>query len=163
METVNIPIPFGGGWLDPSRTVIHAMAEYVVYNGRAYHAIEWLRIKGWSAHAFVTPSGTVIRSRGDNQVAWHAKAQGHNYKALGIEFLVPGAHDWVSFNKAIQQSYLTPQQYKAGVKFCREEWVEKKGILHFIEHSAIDPDKPDPGSGFPFDQFVGDIGVVYKP
>ena len=162
METINIPIQFGGGRLDPSVVVVHCMAEYVVdSDGKSYHAIEFLKKMGWSAHAFVTPSGTVIRSRNDNRVAWHAKAQGHNYKALGIEFLVPGAHDWIDFKRTIRHEYLTHQQYEAGVRFCREEWVEKLGILHYVKHSSIDPaNKPDPGDGFPWPQFLTDIGVM---
>ena len=164
METINVPIPFGGGLLDPHKAVVHAMAEFVVHEGKAYHAIDWLKKKGWSAHVLVTPSGTVIRSRSDNQVAWHAKAQGHNFKAVGIEFLVPGAHDWISFQRTIRHKYLTPQQYEAGVKFCREEWVEKRGILQYVKHSAIDPsNKPDPGEGFEWDRFLVDIGVACKP
>lgn len=161
MKVVKSPLPNGGSVLDPSKVVVHCMAEYVIYEGRAYHAIEWLRKKGWSAHIFVTPSGTVIRSRDDDQGAYHAKAQGHNSISLGIEFLVAGAHDYGSFLDAIKRDYLTPQQYKAGVEFCREEWIEKKGILNFVKHSIIDPArKEDPGGGFPWGEFLKDIGVV---
>ena len=163
MNIAKIPLPFGGGYLEPQKVIVHCMAEFVIKDGRAYHAIEWLRKKELSAHIFVTPSGTIIRSRNDDQVAWHAKAQGHNFKSLGIEFLVPGAHDYGSFLDAIKRDYLTPQQYKAGVEFCRKEWVEKLGILHFAKHSIIDPArKEDPGPAFPWPQFLGDIGLIYK-
>ena len=163
MNIAKIPLPFGGGHLEPSKVIVHAMAEFVIKDGRAYHAIEWLRKKKQSAHIFVTPSGTIIRSRGDDQVAWHAKAQGHNFKSLGIEFLVPGAHDYGSFLDTIKRDYLTPQQYSAGVEFCRKEWVNKLGILHFAKHSTIDPAmKEDPGGGFNWTQFLGDIGLIYR-
>ena len=161
MNIVKIPLPFGRNHLDAKKVVVHCMAEYVIHEGRAYHAIEWLRKKGWSAHAFVTPSGTVIRSREDDQGAYHAAAQGHNKISLGIEFLVPGAHDYGSFLDAIKRDYLTPQQYNAGVEFCRKEWVEKLGLLHFVKHSIIDPArKEDPGGGFPWGEFLKDIGVT---
>lgn len=163
MNIIKIPLSFGREHLEPTKVIVHSMAEFVIKDGRAYHAIEWLRKKKQSAHIFVTPSGTIIRSRNDNQVAWHAKAQGHNFKSLGIEFLVPGAHDYGSFLDAIKRDYLTPQQYKAGVEFCRKEWVEKLGILHFVKHSTIDPAmKEDPGGGFNWTQFLGDIGLIYK-
>ena len=161
MKTVKMPLPAGRNGLDPTAVVLHAIAEFVIFEGRAYHAVEWLRREGTSAHVFVTPSGTVIRSRNDDQVAWHARAQGYNFKSVGIEFLVPGAHDYISFKKTIREEYLTPQQYKAGVKFCREEWVEKKGLLHYVEHSTIDPvNKTDPGKGFPLRDFLRDLGVT---
>ena len=159
MKTYNIPLPAGREGLEPSKVVVHAMAEFVIKDGRAYHAIEWLRKKKRSAHIFVTPSGTVIRSRSDDQVAWHAKAQGHNFKAVGIEFLVPGAYDYVSFLERIKTPYLTGSQFDAGVKFCREEWVDK-GILHFAKHSSIDDAKQDPGDGFLWKEFLTGIGVI---
>lgn len=161
MNTVNMPIANGKEGLRPTKVILHAIAEYVIYKGHAYHAVEWLRREGTSAHVFVTPSGTVIRSRDDDQVAWHARAHGHNFKSVGIEFLVPGAHEYASFKKTIETEYLTPQQYEAGVKFCREEWVEKKGLFHFVEHSTIDSEsKTDPGAGFPLNRFLKDIGVI---
>ena len=163
IQVIKIPLPFGGGYLEPGKVVIHAIAEFVVKDGRAYYAIEWLRKKEMSYHALATPSGTIIRCRNDDQVAWHAKAQGHNFKALGFGFLVPGAHDYGSFLDAIKRDYLTPQQYNAGVEFCRKEWVNKLGILHFAKHSAIDPAmKEDPGGGLPWGKFLADIGLIYR-
>jgi len=163
MNIVKIPLPFGRDHLEPSKVAVHAIAEFVVKDGRAYHAIEWLRKKELSYHALATPSGTIIRCRDDNQVAWHAKAQGHNFKSLGIAFLVPGAHDYSSFLETIKKPYLLPGQYIAGMQFCRNEWVDKLGILHFAQHSKIDPEnKTDPGKGFPWTKFLGDIGLIYK-
>jgi N-acetylmuramoyl-L-alanine amidase len=163
MNIVKLPLSGGSKTLEPSRVVVHCMAEYIKHEGRVYHGIEWLRKKGLSAHIFVTPSGVVIRSREDDQGAWHAKALEHNRLALGIEFLVPGAHDWGSFKAAIETEYLTDVQYAAGVEFCREEWVEKLGLLHYVKHSTIDPvNKTDPGEGFPWARFLGDIGVMPK-
>ncbi len=163
MDIIKIPLPFGREKLDPEKVVIHAISEFVVKDGRAYHAIDWLRKKELSYHALATPSGTIIRCRDNDQIAWHAKAQGHNFKSLGFAFLVPGAHDYSSFLDTIKRDYLTPQQYKAGVYFCRKEWVEKLGILHFVKHSTIDSAmKEDPGGGLNWTQFLGDIGLIYR-
>jgi N-acetyl-anhydromuramyl-L-alanine amidase AmpD len=163
MEIIKIPLPFGREHLEPSKAVVHAIAEFVVKDGRAYHAIEWLRKKELSYHALVTPSGTIIRCREDSQVAWHAKAHGHNFKALGIAFLVPGAYNYSRFLETIKNPYLLPKQYIAGMQFCKNEWVDKLGILHFTQHSKIDPEnKTDPGLGFPWTRFLGDIGLIYK-
>jgi N-acetyl-anhydromuramyl-L-alanine amidase AmpD len=163
MDIIKIPLPFGRDHLEPKKVIAHAIAEFVIKDGRAYHAIDWLKKKELSYHALVTPSGSIIRCREDNQVAWHAKAQGHNFKALGIAFLVPGAHDYSSFLETIKKPYLLPGQYIAGMQFCREEWVNKLGILHFAQHSKIDSEnKSDPGPGFPFHRFLGDIGLIYK-
>lgn len=141
--------------------VLHAMAEYVKVGNRYYHAVEWLKKKGWSAHIFVTPSGTIIRSRNDNQGAYHAAAQGYNKISLGVEFLVAGVHDIASLYKTIQKPYLKPEQYKAGVEFVKKEWVLRAGILRYVEHSRLDPEKKkDPGAGFPLCQFLKDIGVI---
>ena len=159
MKTYNIPLPAGREGLEPTKVVVHAIAEFVIKDGRVYYATEWLRKKGLSYHVLVTPSGTPIRCRNDNQVAWHAKAQGHNFKALGIGFMVPGAYDYISFLERIKTSYLTGSQFDGGVKFCREEWVDK-GILHFAKHSSIDDAKQDPGDGFLWKEFLTGIGVI---
>lgn len=161
MVIARIPSDRGLNSIIPTRGVIHSMAEFVSFEGREYYAVDWLRKKGWSAHAFVTPSGTVIRSRENHQGAYHAKAQRHNYFSLGLEFLVSGVHDITSLYKTIKTPYLTAEQYNAGVEFVRKEWVEKEGILDYVRHSMVDPlNKQDPGIGFPFKDFIKDIGVI---
>lgn len=161
MDIARCPLPKGLNSIVPTRGVIHSMAEFVSFEGREYYAIDWLRKKGWSAHAFVAPSGTVIRSRENHQGAYHAKARRHNYFSLGLEFLVAGVHDITSLYGTIKNPYLTPEQYRAGVDFVRQEWVEDLGILDYVRHSMIDPaNKQDPGKGFPFDLFMKDIGVA---
>lgn len=161
MNIINIPLPAGRSGLNPEKAIVHCMAEYVIHEGRSYHAIEWLRKKGLSAHLFVTPSCEVIRSRNDDQVAWHAKAHSHNFKTVGIEFLVPGAYDYAGLLEKIKHPYLLPGQLEAGIEACRQEWVDKLGILNFAEHSKIDPlNKQDPGDGFPWREFLKGIGVI---
>jgi N-acetyl-anhydromuramyl-L-alanine amidase AmpD len=161
MNIARIPLPAGRTYLKATRGVIHCMAEFVSFEGQEYYAPEFLRMKGWSAHKFCTPSGTIIRCRENNQGAYHAAARGHNKISLGFEFLVAGVHDYESFIEAIKKPYLTEAQYDAGVKDIRKDWIEKEGILDYVRHSIIDPlKKQDPGVGFPWDDFILDIGVA---
>lgn len=158
---MNRPSKYGPSIIEPKRGVIHAMGEYIFHDGKWLKAVDFLEVIGLSAHVLVEPSGQIIRCRNNNQGAWHAKAQGHNYKSLGIEFLVEGKHSYDSFCEAIKGPYLTPEQYEAGVKFVRKEWVKEIGILDYVRHSMIDPlNKQDPGDGFPFNDFLKDIGVI---
>lgn len=161
MEIINIPSKHGPSAIKPKRGVIHAMGEYIYHDGQWLRAVDFLEAIGLSAHALVEPSGRIIRCRNNNQGAWHAKAQGHNFKSLGIEYLVEGKHDITSLYEIIKEPYLKPQQYESGVEFVREEWVEGVGVLDYVRHSMIDPlNKQDPGKGFPFEDFIKDIGVA---
>ena len=104
------------------------------------------------------PNGDVVRCRRDDQGAYHAKK--HNENSLGIEFLVPGNHLYASFKEMIKEPYLTSVQYEAGMKFVRDEWFLKKGISKIERHSDVSPErKIDPGKGFPWEQFIREVGV----
>lgn len=147
----------------PRKIIIHSMAEFIDLDRRDRYAPNYLEDLGISAHAFVTPTGTIIRCRNDEQGAWHAK--GNNTDSLGIEFLVPGVHTYASFSKAIQKPYLTRAQYKAGVKFVSmwmHKWnIDNMGADRIVRHSELSPGrKIDPGPGFPFNKFLEDVGVA---
>lgn len=156
MDIIWDGMPEGSNEQYPKRIVIHAMGEYIQRAGdKPVHAIEYLRWRGFSAHAFITSSGVVIRGRHDWQGAYHAKR--FNTDSLGVEFLVPGIHTYGSFKKKIKENYLTGYQYQAGVEFVLE-WVKKYEIDLIERHSDISPDrKVDPGKGFPWAQFMIDV------
>jgi len=151
-QIINEPLYGGAPLQTPTSIIVHAMAEYVIHNGKKLHAVEFLKIIGLSAHALVTPSGVIIRCRRDDQGAWHAK--GHNTNTLGIEFLVPRIHDYASFADAIEhENYLTDAAYFAGVAQGKE-WVRRHNIHAIERHSDVDPlRKIDPGAMFPWEAY----------
>lgn len=130
------------------------MGEYIK-DDQEYYAVDWLKKLGLSAHALITPDGTVIRCRSDSEGAWHAK--GFNKNSLGIEYLVKGVHNYGTFLEAIKTDYVTPEQYQAGLAQIAE-WVEQHPIHSIDRHSDLSPGrKVDPGSGFPWQQLLGDV------
>jgi len=156
MMTARIPLPGGAAEQSADLVVVHAMAEFLDLATDDQFAVEFLRGVGLSAHAFVTPSGVVIRSRSDDQGAWHAK--GFNTDSLGVEFLVPGLHTYATFTAAIRVPYLTDAQYAAGVALV-QGWIESHELDRIARHSDLSPGrKVDPGQGFPWDQFLDDVG-----
>jgi N-acetyl-anhydromuramyl-L-alanine amidase AmpD len=160
MKVANIPLERGSDHNAPAMIVVHAMGEYIDTENEDYHAVEWLRKLGLSAHAFVTPSGIVIKSREFSQGAYHAK--GYNTNTLGVEFLVPGLHNYKSFIDAIKTPWCSENQFNAGLKLCGE-WIarmsgEKDPVKVVKRHSDLDPTrKIDPGSGFNFHKFVQEL------
>lgn len=157
MQIARMPSPNGASKQSPKIIILHAIAEFIDLDPRDRYAPNYLEDLGISAHAFVTPTGTIIRCREDNQGAYHAK--GNNTDSLGIEFMVPGVHTYATFIKAIEKPYLTRVQYKAGAKMVKL-WVDKYNIKKIVRHSDLSPSrKTDPGEGFGFDRFLKDIGV----
>jgi AmpD protein len=155
MQIAEIPLPAGRSHQAPKRIVVHAMGEFIDTDDVDYHAPDWLRKLGLSAHAFVTPSGVIIRSRPDGKGAYHAK--GYNTDSLGVEFLVPGLHTYGTFIEAIKGPYLTNAQYDAGVELVRD-WCALWNIENIDRHSDLSPGrKADPGDGFGWDAFLRDV------
>ncbi len=158
MNKAFIPLEDGADSQNPSSIVVHAMGEYIDTDPHDYFAVDYLKLLGLSAHAFITPSGVIIRSRYDQQGGYHAK--GFNTDSLGVEFLVPGIHTYPTFLTAIKKKYLTPVQYHAGVKLV-SEWKEQHNITEMNRHSDLSPErKMDPGKGFPWDRFLEDTGFI---
>ncbi len=155
MDIANIPSENGGGSQTPTKIVIHAMAEYIDNGVEDYHAKEWLDKLGLSAHYFICPSGVIIQSRANDQIAWHAK--GHNTNSIGIEFLVSGIHTYPTFLEAMKKRYLTRFQLTAGIELCRSLKAQEN-ITEITRHDVLSPGKKyDPGKGFPWDQFIAAV------
>lgn len=145
---------------NPDSIIVHALAEYIVYNGKSMHAVDYLKFAGLSAHALITMSGVTIRCRRDDQGAYHAKK--FNTNSLGIELLVPGRHDYESFLYTINnKDYLHIDAYLAAIRQVKS-WVEKYSISidKIKRHSDVDPDrKQDPGNMFPWEAFIEALGI----
>ena len=174
MKIVNIPLPFGNRHNDAKIIVLHAMAQYIHVDqevkdyyalkginlelNRDYHAPEWLRILGYSAHRLIDPSGLVIKCRDFAQGAYHAS--GYNTNSLGVEFLVPGAHNYASFLEALKTPYLTSAAFMSGVDSVTS-WMMIKNIEvgEIKTHHELTPErKEDPGTGFPLVDFLNEVG-----
>lgn len=156
--SAQIPSPHGGTRMNtPTKIVVHAMAEFVEQGDSDLPAWALLDRMGFSAHALITPSGVIVRTRFDAQVAYHAK--GHNMNSLGVEFLVPGVHTYGSFLESMRHMYLTPAQYAAGLYLVRN-WIKEHDIKpdQIFRHSDLSPGrKYDPGAGFPWDRFKEEL------
>lgn len=158
---IEYPLSRGALIQSPNRGIIHAMAEYLFWEGKWRHASEFLEMIGLSAHILIAPNGDIFKCRDNTQGAYHAK--GHNVDTLGAEWLVEGEHDYESFAEKIKGPYLADKQFSGGCEYIRKEWAESLGILHFQRHSDVDPRrKIDPGDGFHWNEFLGEIGVIWR-
>jgi len=151
--------PHGYKGNKPNLIVVHAMAEYLdtEADDNDPHAYEFLRKIGLSAHILIAPNGDVYRLRNDDELAFHAK--NFNTNSLGIEFLVPGTHDYSTFLKAINEDWVSEDQYQSGLEVIRK-WMFKFHIFkkQVKRHSDISPGrKKDPGRGFPWIRLTQDI------
>ena len=150
--------PNGGGFQPhPDTLVIHTMGEFVVGDdGKVRHATEHLEHDGTSVHAMITPTGTTIRTREDDRVAYHCR--GHNANSLSVEVLCAGVHDWSSLVKTIKTDYVKPVQFAELVRFVLG-WRDRYHIKQIKRHSDLDPKKPDVGSGFHWERFLKEVAI----
>ena len=145
-------LPHGSDTNNPSRIIVHAMGEWILYGDEPMFAANFLDEIGLSAHALIGSQGEVIICRRDTEGAYHAK--GHNTDTLGVEFLVPGKHDYASFVEAIKEPWVSDAQLEAGVSLIRR-WKQRWDIKTVVRHSDVDPErKVDPGDGFPWERLL---------
>lgn len=158
MKTENRYSPYGAAYNKPDTIIVHAMGEYVFTgNGdEIAYAPDFLADQGLSAHALVSPEGTVYRCRSDDQGAYHAR--GFNRNSLGIEIMIRGRYDHISLKREMESKYIQPAQYDALVEQCKE-WINLHDIKNVLRHSDVSPErKYDPGRGLDWDKFLTDIG-----
>lgn len=159
MSKAYMPIPHGARKQKPDRIIIHCMGEFINTGKEIFSARDFLNRNGLSAHSLITPSGVNIRLRHDEQGAYHAR--GNNTNSLGMEFLVPGVHNYGTFKQAIKSPYLTDIQKEEGIIQVRE-WIMKFGIKKIDRHSDVDPSrKIDPGEGFDWEDFMNKV-ITWK-
>lgn len=159
MEIIERFLPYGAARQTPTRIVIHAMGERIAYPAKdsAMPAADFLSFMGLSAHYLIAPDN-IIMCRLPEQGAYHAK--GYNTGSIGIEFLVPGTHNYTTFKAAIKEDYLSAAQFNAGVKLVRH-LVSLYNITKIDRHSDLSPTrKVDPGSGFDWNKFTQHVGLT---
>jgi N-acetyl-anhydromuramyl-L-alanine amidase AmpD len=156
MNIINKKLIYGGRKTnEPDTIIVHSMGEKIKNNDRIYDAFEWLDFLKLSAHALILPNGDLIRCRNDDQRAWHAK--GNNTNSLGVEFLVPGIHDYASFLELIKTDWVSDEQYSTGIEIIKQ-WKNEHRIENILRHSDVSPGrKVDPGAGFKWPWFYSQI------
>ena len=162
MNIVERPLAAGNQFNNPELIIVHAMAEYI-NDPYPIFAPDFLEKYGLSAHALIVPNGDAMICRNDQSGAYHARS--FNTNSLGVEFLVPGDHNYGSFIEAMKTDYVTQEAWRTGVElvsgWCKKWDIDprdadkKKGVKR---HSDISPGrKVDPGSGFDFSKFLTQI------
>ena len=159
MNIIYDMLEWGGDNNDPSKIVIHSMGESINNNGDIYEARDWLDFLKLSSHYLIKPDGDVIQCRANGQTAYHAR--GFNKNSIGIEFLVPGTHDYGTFIRAIESDWVQPEQYETGIELCRD-LINEFGDMMIVRHSDLSPGrKVDPGKGFRWQEFKQKINDDY--
>lgn len=153
MNIINWPSAYGRSTNKPIKIVWHAISEIIVDDeGWHYYAVNYLESLGYSAHAFITPSGLVIRTRKDSEGAYHARD--HNKNSLGVEVMVPGCNPYGKFLERMKTPYMTHDQ-KVALYELFQHWMRKFNLTRndVYRHSDLSPDrKHDPGSGVNWEQ-----------
>lgn len=149
------------GYSGPDSVVVHAIAEYIDFGAYPIHASTYLKHAAEGAHTLVTPTGVLLRTTNPERVAWHCRARRMNWRALGIELLVPGVHNYVTFLERIAEpGWITQPAYEALV-WEVTGWARANGIdpNHIYTHQELDPKrKRDPGPGLDIVRFREVVG-----
>ena len=153
MRVATMPLKHTGGAHRPRGIIVHAMAEFLELGDVDQDARSYLDKVGLSAHAFVHPSGTVVRAVPDELVAFHAR--GFNAGWLGVEILVPGVHTYSTFLRELARGWCTDAGWRSAVRLV-QEWRARWDIpvQRVLRHSDVAPErKYDPGEGFAWGAF----------
>jgi N-acetyl-anhydromuramyl-L-alanine amidase AmpD len=142
---------------DVDTLVVHAMAEWVMDdNGEYHYCTDWLNILELSVHAYCLPDGRIVESVDPGRVAYHAG--GYNNRSIGMEFIIPGGHNYDTFLEQMANTENPPysvEQYAAGGLWFRQI-ADRFGLTYqnIRSHHQLDPDrKLDPGDAFSWAAF----------
>lgn len=157
IQFITVPLPEGRdrGHNEVNTIVIHAMCEFIDYNGRRLSATNFLRDVGLSCHYMVTPKGSVIECANPrDRITWHAK--GHNTNSIGIEVLVPDVFTYLKFIETINTTaWVKAPQFNSLIRLVNH-LIDYYPIQKIVRHSDLSPErKADPGEGFEWVNFRG--------
>ena len=105
------------------RLVIHAMAEYIFYEGQLRPAADLLKYIDRGAHFTVLPHGRPVEHIDPSLVAWHAK--GYNSVTAGAELLIPGIIDYGGLLREMARECAAFDVYSRG---------QYRGLIDIISH-----------------------------
>lgn len=135
--------------------MIHAMAQYIWYDGHLHHYDELLTRLARGVHFAILPDGQIIKHSSIGNLLWHAK--GFNNKSWGVELIVPGVYDLGGLYRKINRKCMaydvyTREQYNAillllGYMASFGRILSPKTDWGLHEHHSQDR-KRDPGASF---------------
>lgn len=144
--------------------IIHAMSEYLVYEGEVTFALDFLNDIQLGCHYFIAPDGLVLSGVNPDFRTPHVGRSEYkgrkwlNETSIGIEFLVPGINTYDEFIKTLNTDHaFSADQYQAGAELIARLKSSHPSILNrVIGHSTVSGDdvrgpgrgKLDPGQYF---------------
>jgi len=138
--------------------MIHAMAEYIYFEGRIVHAWELLDMLGRGSHFSITSAGQAVQHQDPRTTLWQAK--GANRESCGVEMLIPGVYDLTAlYTKINSTEHYYKQSYYDGLLNI-QRYLNSIDYLHspafnWDLHSAQSRGrKHDPGSSFSVDKWT---------
>lgn len=156
--------------IQPKGIIVHSMGEYINLPEGPMKASDFIKSVKLSVHGYIHPDGTYEKQVDSPNKAFHAGKSLHeglenlNSHYLGFELLVPGTHDFASFNKAINTpGTYTDAQFDKAVAVCKH-WMKQYNIpaSKVVRHSDVSGDhvrgkgkgKTDPGSAWDHEAFL---------
>jgi len=145
------------------------MGEFIKLPEGPMKASDFIKSVKLSVHGYIHPDGTYEKQVDSPHKAFHAGKSLHeglsglNSHYLGFELLVPGEHDFASFNKAINTpGTYTDAQFDKAVAVCKH-WMKQYNIpaSRVVRHSDVSGDhvrgkgkgKSDPGDAWRWSDF----------
>lgn len=154
-DEIFIDLPAGKSGINKPDTIIwHASSEWVydTLTKKWFHVFDFWKINNWSVHYSILPWGGIVTHKSIFDIAYHA--QNNNFNTIGIECILGGFNPYERFVERIKNDWVMPEQIKSGHKLIKRI-KEQAHIKTITTHHLVDPlRKPDPGEGFPLEEFT---------
>lgn len=105
------------------RLVIHAMAEYLIFEGQLWPAANFLKHINRGVHFTVLPHGRPVEHVDPSLIVWHAR--GSNMTTVGAELLIPGITNYLGLRREMGRECAAFDVYSRG---------QYLGLVRIIEH-----------------------------